>query len=150
MTAKCRKETSRTSIRSNPETATPSITMMASSRKRRSRSYMFWKELFYLCLFLAALQSFITIFRSAALFDWDVDHQSLSIDPPILSRPSLASLADRQSYGFFNDISDWNWVLIQQRAQRAHTIVEQEHRLTPVTNRDSPSTWYPNDLEVSP
>jgi hypothetical protein len=152
MTARSRKETSGTSIRSKPETATPSITLMASSRKRRSWPCMRWKwkELILLSLFIAALLSSLTLLRSATLSEWDADHDCLSMDPPLLLRRSSASLANRQSYGFFNDISDRNWMLIQQRAQQAHTIVEQEHRLMPGTNRASPSMWYPNDLEVSP
>jgi hypothetical protein len=132
------------------ETATPSLTMVASIRKRRSWSYNRPQELILLALFIAVLLSSISLFRSATLSDWNVDHDCLSIDPPILSRPSSASLAYRQSYGFFNDISDQNWRLIQQRAQRVHTLVEQEHRLMPGSSRDSPSMWYPNDLEVSP
>jgi hypothetical protein len=150
MTARCRKEISRTSIRSKPEKATMSLTIMASIRKQKRGTSIRWKELISLSLFIAALLSSLRIFRSGALSDWNVDHQYLRKDPPIRSRPSSASLAYRQSYGFFNDISDQNWRLIQQRAQRVHTLVEQEHRLMPGSSRDSPSMWYPNDLEVSP
>lgn len=143
-----RKQRPGISIRSKPEAATPSLTnTMASSRKRRSWSCIRWKELIFISIFIAGLLSSTTMFRLATLSEWDADHQYLSIDPP--PRPSLGTLAYRQSYGFFNDISDRNWRLIQQRAQRAHTLVEQEPQSTLGNNRDSPSTWYPNDLEVS-
>jgi hypothetical protein len=146
MTAISRKQRSRTYLSSKTETATPSLsTMVASSRKRRSWSYIGWKELAFISLFMAALLSSITMLKLAIRSDWGTDHHNLLIDPP---RPSpSASLAYRQSYGFFNDISDRNWKLIRQRAQRAHKIVEQEPQLMPGS---SPSTWYPNDLEVSP
>jgi hypothetical protein len=139
-----RKQRSGTSIRYKPETAPPSLTTMASSRKRRSWSYIRWKELMFLSLFISFLLGWIKI-----LSNWNVDHQYLPIDPLIPSRPSSTSLAYSQSYGFFSNISDRNWKLIQQRSQRAHSLVEQEPRLTPGSNRDSPSMWYPNDLEVS-
>jgi hypothetical protein len=142
-----RKQRSRTHLSSKTETATPSLSMVASSRKRRSWSSIGWKELIFISLFIAGLVSSITMFRLAILCDWGTrtDQHHLSIDPPRKS-PSM-SLAYRQSYGFFNDISDQNWKLIQQRAQRAHTIVEQEPQLMPGS---SPFSWYPNDLEVSP
>jgi hypothetical protein len=140
-----RKQRSGTNIRLKPETTTPrqSLSMLASCRKRKSWSYISWKELVFISLFIASLLSSITLFRLATLSDWDADHQYLLIDP---RTPPSASLAYRQSYGFFNDILDHNWRLLQQRAQRAHKIVEYEPQLIP---GNSPSTWYPNDLEVS-
>jgi hypothetical protein len=152
MTARFRKERSGTSIRSKPETATPSKTnnVMANRRKRRLSPCRRWKEMLLLFLFLAVLLSSIKLLRSVRLVDWDGGNQYLAIDQSLRSRPSSASLAYRQSYGLFNDISDFNWGLMQQRAQRAHEIVEQEDALMPDNNRDNPSSWYPNDLEVSP
>jgi hypothetical protein len=149
MPARCREQRSGTCIYSKAETATPSRTMLAKSQKPTQGTYFNFKKLIILSLIIAFLLNSITIFRSTILSDWDVDHDQLSIDPPILSRPSWASLAYRQSYGFFNDISDPNWRRIQQRAQRAHKLVEKEHRLLSGTNRNGPSMWYPNDLEVS-
>jgi hypothetical protein len=121
-----------------------SLSMLASSRKRKSWSYISWKEPVFISLFIAILLSLITSFRLATLYsDWDADHQYFLIDPPT---PPSTSLASRQSYGFFNDILDHNWRLIQHRAQLAHKIVEYEPQLIP---GNSPSTWYPNDPEVS-
>jgi hypothetical protein len=150
MTARYREQKSGTYIYSKAETATPSLTMLARSRKPKQGTYISLKRLFFLSSIIVFLLNSITIFRNPILSDWDVDHNYISIDPPILSRPSWASLAYRQSYGFFNDISDPNWRRIQQRAQRAHKLVEKGHRLMSGTNRNGPSMWYPNDLEVSP
>jgi hypothetical protein len=124
--------------------------MAAQNQKRKSATSISSTQLIYLIIFIAVLQTSITVFRSGTLSNFGADNHLRSIQAPLLSKASPTSLAYRQSYGFFNDISDQNWKRIQQGAQRAHTLVEKEHRSMPETSTDSPSMWYPNDLEVSP
>jgi hypothetical protein len=124
--------------------------MEAQNRIRKSATSIRTTQLIYLIIFIAVLQTSITVFRSGTLSDFGADNHLRSIQAPIHSKASPPSLAYRQSYGFFSDISDRNWKRLQQGAQRAHTLVEKDHRSVPETSTDSPSMWYPNDLEVSP
>jgi hypothetical protein len=53
------------------------------------------------------------------------------------------TLAQDQSYGFFDDIDDFNWKMMQERAMRRHN-----HRfIDPLKFRSEPSRWYMNNYE---
>jgi acetylglutamate kinase len=125
--------------------------MAAQNQKRKSATSIRSTQLLYLIIFVAVLHTSVNLFLGATLSDFGADnHHHRSIDAPLLSKASPMDLAYRQSYGFFNDISDQNWKRLQQGAQRAHTLVEKKHRSMPETRHESPSAWYPNDLWVSP
>jgi hypothetical protein len=124
--------------------------MAAQNRKWKSATSIRSTQLVYLIIFIAVLHTSVNLFLGNSLSGCGADNRLRLIDAPLLSQPSSMDLAYRQSYGFFNDISDQNWKRLQQGAQRAHTLLEKKHRSMPETSHESPSAWYPNDLWVSP
>jgi hypothetical protein len=63
------------------------------------------------------------------------------------SRVRMAtSLSAKESYGWFDDISDEGWQLMKLRAR---TAIQYMNPLKPQTGYENPITWYLNNLQVS-
>jgi hypothetical protein len=60
------------------------------------------------------------------------------LDAPRISKPLPTELAKSQSYGYFNDIPDASWKLMQQRARSS---VQYMHPLEPELGYEDPILW---------
>jgi hypothetical protein len=126
---------------------------MNSLTSRNRGKKLLWpptKKLVFLALFVVAVQSVISLFLGFTLSECDDDPGRKS-SPGVLDAITSVStaLAYRESYGFFDDITDSSWMLMKQRAQRTHSLVVKDHRLAPEANQESPTEWYRNDLQVN-
>jgi hypothetical protein len=71
----------------------------------------------------------------------------LYLDDPRISKPHLPTeLAKSQSYGYFDDIPNNSWTLMQERARSS---VQYMRPKEPEFGYETPILWYLNNLQVS-
>jgi hypothetical protein len=66
------------------------------------------------------------------------------LNGPIKSQ-TTPTLSSRQSYGFFDDIPDGSWKLLQERARASHMYANPEN---PEEGYQYPMFWYMSNLQV--
>jgi hypothetical protein len=67
------------------------------------------------------------------------------MDAPHITIRDPTLLAKSQSYGYFDDIPDNSWKLMQERARSS---VQYMHPLQPEYGHEDPILWYMNNLQV--
>lgn len=121
------------------------------NRLRRKR-----RPIVLMVLGIAILQSTISLLHSTiASMGNNSDHElplrsTVPIPTTTTSRPSdnpndfYSSLSYRQSLGFFNDIPDDSWKLMQQRAR---TFIQYSNPTQPAAGHENPIMRYLNNLQ---
>jgi hypothetical protein len=99
--------------------------MVALKRQQRKRSK--W-NLAHLTAAFAVVLGFLSFLRLGTLTNCDHDVNMEIVNPNLLNgRKYTPSLASRQSYGFFDDIQDDSWKLMQKRARSSISYADREN-----------------------
>jgi hypothetical protein len=118
--------------------------MVALKRQQRKRSK--W-HLAHLTAAFAVVLGFLSFSRLGTLTSCDRDVNMEVGNPSLLSngRKYTPSLASRQSYGFFDDIQDDSWKLMQERARSSISYADQEN---PEAFHENAMYWLMSNLMV--
>jgi hypothetical protein len=99
--------------------------MVALKRQQRKRSK--W-HIAHLTAAFAVVLGFLSFLRLGTLTNCDHGVHMKVVNPSLLnSRQNTPSLASRQSYGFFDDIQDDSWKIMQERARSSISYANPEN-----------------------
>lgn len=119
--------------------------MVATKRQQITLS---WKIVFR-TTYVAVILCLFSLARLATFSDCGHD-ENHKVDQRLLNGPQTTaqapySLASRQSYGFFDDIVDDSWKLMQERARSSVNYID---RAQLERDHKYPGSWYMQNLQV--
>jgi hypothetical protein len=107
------------------------------------------RQLVTLSFIIAAILCALSFVRLVSFPDCQQD-EGISISTQNLQQPTLltppSSLSSQQSLGFFNDITDASWKIMQTRARGSFKYKDPNY---PERGHHYPTLWYLDNLQVS-
>jgi hypothetical protein len=124
--------------------STVRYTTMAVPKRRQ------WRSIWYLTQFIGALAVLfysVALIKLSTVSKCDQDVNMMVIHPNEFNgqNTKTRTLSSRQSYGFFDDISDDSWKLQQERARASRMYANPEN---PEEYYQYPIYWYTQNLQV--
>jgi hypothetical protein len=118
--------------------------MMALSKRQQKRSK--W-HLTHLTAAFAAAICFASLVRRGAFSNCDDDVNNMKVDNlrQLNGQKRTPSLSSRQSYEFFDDITDDSWTIMQERARSSSSYSNPEN---PEEGSNDQMYWYMGNLQV--